>query len=115
MGNNLSRIQSISLYLSYCFSSFQADEIEVLRSIYGEDWHNDSEGMPSFRFSMSEANREVTLIFSLPEDYPSHAPPSFEMSAPSLTTNQKNEINQALNEVYLYVILPSIIYLCIYS
>lgn len=82
-----------------CF--FQAEEIEALSSIYGDDWTTESEATRSYSIKIKENNNEVRLYVTMPVDYPSQAPPKYELSAPWMERKAKTNLHHTLDEVYL--------------
>ncbi|XP_062502063.1 protein IMPACT-A-like isoform X2 [Corticium candelabrum] len=67
----------------------QADELEVLSSIYGEDWKTVDIDNQIFKIDIAEETNQrtdkrniVTLQVVLPFDYPGSSPPMYELIAP---------------------------------
>lgn len=79
----------------------QDEEISSLSSIYGEDWKTEIGDGKYHSIELAHGHIRVNLCFTIPENYPSMAPPICEMSAPSLSRLEKNRILDALNEVYM--------------
>ncbi|XP_026735306.1 protein IMPACT-like [Trichoplusia ni] len=79
----------------------QAEEVEALSSIYGDDWTTESDVSRSYSIRIEENKNEVRLYVTMPSDYPSLAPPKYEISAPWMDRKAKTELLHALEEVYL--------------
>ncbi|XP_034939365.1 protein IMPACT-like isoform X2 [Chelonus insularis] len=60
--------------------------------------------------NIRDGDKFVKLYVKLSNDYPSSAPPYYELSAPHLNFQQKNHICQLLEEVYLSAIGEPILY-----
>lgn len=76
--------------------SQQSDEIEVLKSIFEDQWEIDAE---TGTYSM-QIDKDIKLFITLTPDYPSHAPPKYELLAPRLTSSQKNDIKNEFQHIY---------------
>uniref|UniRef100_A0A1I7W2X6 RWD domain-containing protein n=1 Tax=Loa loa TaxID=7209 RepID=A0A1I7W2X6_LOALO len=72
----------------------QLEEIQSIESIYGDLIHFESSSQLSVRFN------DVRLTICLPKHYPTSSPPYFELSGPSLTEIQKEEVKNSMNEIY---------------
>ncbi|XP_012272330.1 protein IMPACT-A [Orussus abietinus] len=79
----------------------QADEIEALIAIYGNDWQIEDESNGMYSVQISEGNASVKLYLKLPRDYPSTSPPIYEISAPYLSHAEKVRLGNLLDDVYL--------------
>ncbi|KAJ2944856.1 hypothetical protein O0L34_g1748 [Tuta absoluta] len=88
----------------------QAEEVEALSSIYGDDWTTESEVTRSYAIKIVENKKEVILYVTLPEDYPGQSPPKFELSAPWMDRKAKEKLHHSLDEVYLENIGETVIY-----
>ncbi|XP_022837221.1 protein IMPACT-like [Spodoptera litura] len=88
----------------------QNEEIEALSAIYGDDWTMESDKTRSYSITIYEKKYEVVLYVTMPEDYPSQSPPSYEFSAPWMDRKDKSELHQALDEIYLENIGKSVVY-----
>ncbi|VIO88416.1 Uncharacterized protein BM_BM6736 [Brugia malayi] len=77
-----------------CDRKAQLEEIQSIESIYGDLIHFESSSQLSVRFN------DVRLTICLPKHYPTSSPPYFELSGPSLTENQKEEVKNSMNEIY---------------
>ncbi|KAJ8944138.1 hypothetical protein NQ318_013322 [Aromia moschata] len=76
--------------------SQQLDEIEVLKSIFEEQWEIDTEtGIYSI-----EITKDVKLFITLNSGYPSSAPPTYDLLAPNLNNNQKELIKNEFQSIY---------------
>ncbi|XP_077288569.1 protein IMPACT-like [Arctopsyche grandis] len=91
----------------------QADEMETLNAIYGSDWNMGSGGERGHSIEISHGTTIVNLCFTIPKDYPSKAPPIFEMSAPTLNKDEKEKIYKALNEVFAENLGEIMLFQCI--
>ncbi|CAG9122232.1 unnamed protein product [Plutella xylostella] len=88
----------------------QIEEIEALSSIYGPDWKTESESSRSYSITIVENKIEAILYVTLPPEYPEQAPPKYELSAPMMDRKKKEELHQALDEVYLENVGETVIY-----
>ncbi|KAK0077998.1 hypothetical protein PV325_003189 [Microctonus aethiopoides] len=88
----------------------QIDEIEALSAIYGDEWQVENEENRSYSINIGNGKKYVKLYVKLPNDYPSSAPPSFELSAPYLSLNEKQHISSLLQEVYLSCVGQIVLY-----
>lgn len=68
-------------------------------SIYGSDWK--ILDINEYSIEISEGNYKVTAFIKLPPEYPSNSAPNLELSAPNLSRNNKQELQLALNDIYL--------------
>jgi len=88
----------------------QQEEIEALSSIYEENFILDSES--SFTVIIREGKYPaVTLSVSLPQDYPSNSPPTYQKSAPFLRGEEKLDLCNQLEEIYLQNLGESLVFL----
>ncbi|KAG8246386.1 hypothetical protein J6590_086185 [Homalodisca vitripennis] len=71
----------------------KADEIEALRSIYGDQWQNEDELAGAYRVEVTEGRCEAALHIKLPPLYPCSAPPQYQLSAPTLTRSEKESLS----------------------
>ncbi|KAL3275538.1 hypothetical protein HHI36_020297 [Cryptolaemus montrouzieri] len=76
--------------------SQQADEIEVLKSIYEDEWVEE-DGNCSFSMQVTP---DVKLFITLHPEYPSESPPKYELLAPELTKDQKTKIHRELKSIF---------------
>eukprot|EP00092_Neocalanus_flemingeri_P024747 GFUD01026836.1.p1 GENE.GFUD01026836.1~~GFUD01026836.1.p1 ORF type:complete len:286 (+),score=70.08 GFUD01026836.1:166-1023(+) len=79
--------------------SRQQEEIEALSSIYEDCFILDSE--TCFTILIKESCGEVLFTVSLPPNYPSAAPPTYQKSAPFLRGREKQELCNLLDEIYV--------------
>jgi len=77
----------------------QQEEIEALSSIYEDCFILDSE--TCFTIMIKESCGEVLLTVSLPPNYPSTAPPTYQKSAPFLRGREKEELCNLLDDIYV--------------
>jgi len=91
----------------------QKDEIEALESIYGDDFAIEDEFCPTIsiliRMSAKEKD-EATLVVSFNSDYPNRAPPTFHLSVPWMKRDEKQVLDNSLNETYSQHMGESIVY-----
>ncbi|XP_026316203.1 protein IMPACT-like [Hyposmocoma kahamanoa] len=78
----------------------QAEEVEALSSIYSDDWTTESDLSKSYNIKIQEGKKEATLYVTMPPNYPSQAPPKYELSAPWMDRKAKEKLRSALDEVY---------------
>lgn len=76
--------------------ALQLDEIEVLKSIYNDQWV--VEDIP-FTYSI-EISKDVKLFITLPPEYPSDMPPKYELLAPTLSGSQKLSVDNEFKSIY---------------
>ncbi|CAG9840985.1 unnamed protein product [Diabrotica balteata] len=76
--------------------SQQLDEIEALKSIFGEEWQVDSD---TATYSI-DISKEVKLFITLVPEYPSSSLPRYELLAPNLHFSQKKNIEQRFQNLY---------------
>ena len=87
-------------FLKNC-SFYQAEEVEALSSIYGEDWTTESEAARTYSIKVEEHKNVVILYVTMPEGYPSQCPPKYELSAPWMERKAKTKLHHTLDGVYL--------------
>ncbi|EPB77768.1 RWD domain protein [Ancylostoma ceylanicum] len=83
----------------------QQAELEILESIFGDLISFESENRLRISF-----DGDVRLSVKLPEAYPSREPALYELSGPSLSRNDRLELDNALNEAWLENLGSPIIY-----
>ncbi|XP_015209336.1 protein IMPACT isoform X2 [Lepisosteus oculatus] len=93
----------------------QIDEIEALSSIYGDDWCVIDEASRIFCIKISD-NQEhpkwtLCLQVVLPPEYPTAAPPMYQLNAPWLRGPERMELSNSLEELYAENLGESILYL----
>lgn len=79
----------------------QIEEIEVLCSIYGDEWKIENEVDRSYSIEIKQGNRSVILYVTLPRTYPFESPPTYSIQSPGMSREQKNQLSNHLEEVYL--------------
>jgi len=86
---------------------WQREELEVLGSIYGEDFLLEEEDPPTFTVSIRVNNGELeaSLMISFEPEYPKTAPPIYQLSIPWIRGDRKLAINATLEELYLWVLI----------
>nr|XP_049705917.1 protein IMPACT-B [Helicoverpa armigera] len=88
----------------------QAEEVEALSAIYGDDWITESEVTRSYSIRIEENKNEVRLYVTMPDDYPSNSPPKYELSAPWMDRKAKTQLHHQLDEVYLENVGENVIF-----
>ncbi|XP_061095923.1 protein IMPACT isoform X2 [Conger conger] len=95
----------------------QIDEIEALSSIYGDDWCVIDEASRIFCIKISDDSEPpkwtTCLQVILPHDYPSEAPPIYQLNAAWLRGSGRTELSNSLEEIYVQNTGESILYLWI--
>ncbi|XP_071090616.1 protein IMPACT-like isoform X1 [Haliotis cracherodii] len=95
----------------------QIDEIEVLTSIYGDEWHVEDEAIRHYYIDVQgdkeSGNLQLRLSVILPVEYPSGAPPQYRVNAPWLRGESRMQLENALQNIYLENLGESILYLWI--
>ncbi|KAI4896857.1 hypothetical protein NFI96_016909, partial [Prochilodus magdalenae] len=91
------------------------EEIEALSAIYGEEWCVIDEASRIFCIKISDDINEpkwsACLQIILPEDYPSSAPPIYQINAGWLRGPDRIKLSNSLEELYLENVGESILYL----
>lgn len=75
--------------------------MEVLGSVYGDQWKYEDFSNQNFSIEIVDGGRQVILYITLPSNYPSQAPPIYQISAPALSRQDKREISNRLETQYL--------------
>nr|XP_033789742.1 protein IMPACT isoform X2 [Geotrypetes seraphini] len=92
----------------------QIDEIEALSSIYGEEWCVINETAKIFCINVSDpseqSKRALCLQVILPPEYPTAAPPVYQLNAPWLRGLDRLELANSLEEIYVQNLGDSILY-----
>ncbi|XP_052751024.1 protein IMPACT-B-like [Galleria mellonella] len=88
----------------------QAEEVEALSSIYGDDWTIESEKIKTYRIRIIENKKEAMLHVTMPPEYPTLSPPKYELSAPWMDRRAKANLRNLLDDVYLENIGEIVIY-----
>ncbi|XP_042562825.1 protein IMPACT-B-like isoform X2 [Clupea harengus] len=82
----------------------QVDEIEALSSIYGDEWCVIDEASRIFCIKISDSSDHpkwtACLQTILPPDYPSRAPPLYQINAGWLRGPERMELSNSLEEIY---------------
>ncbi|XP_056304211.1 protein IMPACT [Danio aesculapii] len=92
----------------------QIEEIEALSSIYGEEWCVIDEASRVFCIRISDTQQPkwtVCLQIILPPDYPSSAPPIYQINAAWLRGQDRMTLSNSLEEIYVENAGESILYL----
>lgn len=91
----------------------QADEVEALSSIYEDNWSvvDEKTRIFSLKFVGDHKQYAITLTITLPPTYPSDSPPVYEIGAPWLKANEKINLSNELENIYLKNIGDNIIFL----
>ncbi|KAG8297252.1 hypothetical protein J6590_038856 [Homalodisca vitripennis] len=79
----------------------RADEIEALCSIYGDQWQTEDELNQAYCVAVTEGKCDAVLHIKLPPEYPSIAPPQYQLSAPTLSREDKQSLSDRLESIYL--------------
>lgn len=92
----------------------QRDEVQVLSSIYGndfvlEEFTNDYQ-VYSMEFANDSKTVKLKLTVKLPPSYPSTSPPTFEVSSPYLNGQTKAALAQRLEAIFLENVGEPILY-----
>ncbi|XP_024436260.1 protein IMPACT isoform X2 [Desmodus rotundus] len=93
----------------------QNEEIEAMAAIYGEEWCviDDCAKIFCIRISDDIDNPKWTLCLQvmLPNEYPGTAPPVYQLNAPWLQGQERADLSNSLEEIYIQNIGESILYL----
>ncbi|XP_075441052.1 protein IMPACT isoform X2 [Ascaphus truei] len=92
----------------------QIDEIEALASIYGDEWCVIDEAARIFCITISDSSDRLkwTLCLQviLPPEYPTAAPPIYQLNAPWLRGQDRMVLSRSLEEIYLHNLGENILY-----
>uniref|UniRef100_A0A2K6U666 Protein IMPACT n=1 Tax=Saimiri boliviensis boliviensis TaxID=39432 RepID=A0A2K6U666_SAIBB len=93
----------------------QNEEIEAMAAIYGEEWCviDDCAKIFCIRISDDIDDPKWTLCLQvmLPDEYPGTAPPIYQLNAPWLKGQERADLSNSLEEIYIQNIGESILYL----
>uniref|UniRef100_A0A8C9YAF8 Impact RWD domain protein n=1 Tax=Sander lucioperca TaxID=283035 RepID=A0A8C9YAF8_SANLU len=93
----------------------QIEEVEALSSIYGEEWCVIDEASRIFCIKISDDLEEPKLTaclqIILPHDYPSAAPPIYQINAAWLRGAERTKLANSLEDLYVEHVGESILYL----
>ncbi|MXQ96403.1 hypothetical protein E5288_WYG002922 [Bos mutus] len=93
----------------------QNEEIEAMAAIYGEEWCviDDCAKIFCIRISDDIDDPKWTLCLQvmLPNEYPGTAPPIYQLNAPWLKGQERADLSNSLEEIYIQNIGESILYL----
>ncbi|XP_013360410.1 PREDICTED: protein IMPACT isoform X2 [Chinchilla lanigera] len=93
----------------------QNDEIEALSAIYGEEWCVVDGPARVFCIRISDDKEHpkwtISLQVILPSEYPATAPPIYQINAPWLRGQERVNISNSLEEIYVDNIGESVLYL----
>ncbi|XP_034556250.1 protein IMPACT [Notolabrus celidotus] len=93
----------------------QIEEVEALSAIYGDEWCVIDEASRIFCIKISngldEPKLTACLQIILPPDYPSTAPPIYQINAAWLRGPEKTELAESLEDLYVEHAGESILYL----
>lgn len=92
--------------------SSQADEIEALSAIYQDDWKVEDAAKRVYKIVLCSESSGDKLSFqvTLPPEYPSEAPPFYEISAPWMTQERKARLLAALDDHFYNHLGENILY-----
>ncbi|KAM9225580.1 protein IMPACT isoform 2-T2 [Dugong dugon] len=92
----------------------QNEEIEAMAAIYGDEWCvvDDCAKIFCIRVNDTAKNPKWTLCLQvlLPNEYPSTAPPIYQLNAPWLRGQERMDLSNSLEEIYIQNIGESILY-----
>uniref|UniRef100_A0A3P9HD21 Impact RWD domain protein n=1 Tax=Oryzias latipes TaxID=8090 RepID=A0A3P9HD21_ORYLA len=101
--------------VSDCGTSEQNNEVEALSSIYGDEWCVIDEASRIFCIKISsdleEPKLTACLQIILPSDYPSAAPPIYQINAAWLRGPERVKLASSLEDIYVEHPGESILYL----
>uniref|UniRef100_A0A8C7BL41 Protein IMPACT n=1 Tax=Neovison vison TaxID=452646 RepID=A0A8C7BL41_NEOVI len=93
----------------------QNEEIEAMAAIYGEEWCviDDCAKIFCIRISddIDDPKWTLCLQLMLPNEYPGTAPPVYQLNAPWLKGQERADLSNSLEEIYIQNIGESILYL----
>lgn len=92
----------------------QNEEIEAMAAIYGEEWCVIDEVAKIFCIritdDMDDPKWTLCLQVMLPSEYPGTAPPVYQLNAPWLKGQERADLANSLEEIYIQNIGESILY-----
>ncbi|XP_070798437.1 protein IMPACT isoform X1 [Pituophis catenifer annectens] len=93
----------------------QTEEIEALSAIYGDEWCTVDEDEKIFCIKISDCSAQpkwtLNLQVILPPEYPTSAPPIYQLNAPWILQKEYAELANHLEEIYVQNLGESILYL----
>ncbi|XP_044280163.1 protein IMPACT isoform X1 [Varanus komodoensis] len=93
----------------------QREEIEALSSIYGDEWCAVDEDEKIFCIKISDCLEQpkwtLCLQVNLPPEYPTAAPPIYQLNASWLQGQEYEELANHLEDIYIQNLGESILYL----
>ncbi|XP_010789451.1 protein IMPACT [Notothenia coriiceps] len=93
----------------------QIEEVEALSSIYGDEWCVIDEASRIFCIKISNdlegSKLTACLQIILPPDYPSAAPPIYQINAAWLRGLERTKLANSLEDLYVEHVGESILYL----
>uniref|UniRef100_A0A8C4L755 Protein IMPACT n=2 Tax=Equus asinus TaxID=9793 RepID=A0A8C4L755_EQUAS len=96
-------------------SQKQNEEIEAMAAIYGDEWCVIDDCAKIFCIRISDDTDDpkwtVCLQVMLPNEYPGTAPPIYQLNAPWLEGQERADLSNSLEEIYMQNIGESILYL----
>ncbi|XP_034373690.1 protein IMPACT isoform X1 [Arvicanthis niloticus] len=95
-------------------SQRQSEEIEAMAAIYGEEWCVIDEQAKIFCIRitdfMDDPKWTLCLQVMLPSEYPGTAPPVYQLNAPWLKGQERADLSNSLEEIYVQNIGECILY-----
>ncbi|XP_052011997.1 protein IMPACT [Apodemus sylvaticus] len=92
----------------------QSEEIEAMAAIYGEEWCVIDEQAKIFCIRvtdfMDDPKWTLCLQVILPSEYPGTAPPVYQLNAPWLKGQERAELSNSLEDIYVQNIGECILY-----
>uniref|UniRef100_A0A3Q2D2R1 Impact RWD domain protein n=1 Tax=Cyprinodon variegatus TaxID=28743 RepID=A0A3Q2D2R1_CYPVA len=111
----MSRLLEGLFFLSNLILLTQIEEVEALSSIYGDEWCVIDEASRIFCIKISSDAEEQKLTaclqIILPPDYPSAAPPIYQINAAWLRGSERAKLANSLEDIYVEHAGESILYL----
>lgn len=93
----------------------QKDEVEALAAIYGDEWCVVDKSHNIYCIRVDDGQHKpvwtVTIQIHFTENYPSDAPPEYQLNAPWLRGEERRNLEGALADIYCENIGESIVYL----
>lgn len=77
----------------------QSEELEALSAIYGCEWKQEPDSSGCASYSM-KINSEVKLYVTFTNEYPAISPPVYQLLAPTLNSQQKQEVHSSFQAIY---------------
>lgn len=76
------------------------DEALALSSIYDSDWKAENESGTEYSMQITP---DVKLFITFTPEYPTDGPPKYELLAPLMSSEEKQQVAEEFRKIYQYV------------